>query len=194
MEQAAAIVSLRPFQSMEDLNARLGQGRKKAGPAGISPRLFEDCVDIFRGYSQVDSILEDCEDIGRDLRTSIASWTSGTPKSLSDDAEEDGALSLRSISIMENKKSKSSLFNQPSLLSDTVQLKEYQLLGVNWLYLLYKKGLSCILADEMGMLTSFSTFHTYNEFIGLGKTIQVISFFAYLKGQGNKGPHLVVVP
>ncbi|KAK7472828.1 DNA-dependent ATPase fun30 [Stygiomarasmius scandens] len=178
MEQAAAIVSLRPFQSMEDLNARLGQGRKKAGPAGISPRLFEDCVDIFRGYSQVDSILEDCEDIGRDLRTSIASWTSNTPKSLSDDAEEDGALSLRSISIMENKKSKSSLFNQPSLLSDTVQLKEYQLLGVNWLYLLYKKGLSCILADEMG----------------LGKTIQVISFFAYLKEQGNKGPHLVVVP
>lgn len=29
---------------------------------------------------------------------------------------------------------------------------------------------------------------------GLGKTIQVISFFAQLKEKGNKGPHLVVVP
>jgi SWI/SNF-related matrix-associated actin-dependent regulator 1 of chromatin subfamily A len=30
--------------------------------------------------------------------------------------------------------------------------------------------------------------------VGLGKTIQVISFLAHLKEQGNKGPHLVVVP
>jgi len=30
--------------------------------------------------------------------------------------------------------------------------------------------------------------------LGLGKTIQVISFFASLKERGNKGPHLVVVP
>jgi SWI/SNF-related matrix-associated actin-dependent regulator of chromatin subfamily A containing DEAD/H box 1 len=29
---------------------------------------------------------------------------------------------------------------------------------------------------------------------GLGKTIQVISFFAHLKERGSKGPHLVVVP
>ena len=29
---------------------------------------------------------------------------------------------------------------------------------------------------------------------GLGKTIQVISFLAYLKEMGNKGPHLIVVP
>ena len=30
--------------------------------------------------------------------------------------------------------------------------------------------------------------------VGLGKTIQVISFLAYLKEQGKKGPHLIVVP
>jgi SWI/SNF-related matrix-associated actin-dependent regulator 1 of chromatin subfamily A len=29
---------------------------------------------------------------------------------------------------------------------------------------------------------------------GLGKTIQVISFFAHLKEHGSKGPHLVIVP
>jgi SWI/SNF-related matrix-associated actin-dependent regulator 1 of chromatin subfamily A len=30
--------------------------------------------------------------------------------------------------------------------------------------------------------------------IGLGKTIQVISFLAHLKQTGNRGPHLIVVP
>lgn len=30
--------------------------------------------------------------------------------------------------------------------------------------------------------------------LGLGKTIQVISFFALLKERGNFGPHLVIVP
>lgn len=29
---------------------------------------------------------------------------------------------------------------------------------------------------------------------GLGKTIQVISFFAYLKERGKYGPHLIIVP
>ncbi|TFY75886.1 hypothetical protein EWM64_g8126 [Hericium alpestre] len=71
---------------------------------------------------------------------------------------------------------------QPRLLSPGVRLKDYQLIGVNWLRLLYGKGLSCILADEMVL------------YLGLGKTAQVISLFAYLKEQGNKGPHLIVVP
>ena len=29
---------------------------------------------------------------------------------------------------------------------------------------------------------------------GLGKTVQVISFFAHLKERGRNGPHLIVVP
>jgi hypothetical protein len=36
--------------------------------------------------------------------------------------------------------------------------------------------------------------HSIDLCAGLGKTIQVISFFAHLKEQGSKGPHLVVVP
>ncbi|KAF9518677.1 hypothetical protein BS47DRAFT_226715 [Hydnum rufescens UP504] len=67
---------------------------------------------------------------------------------------------------------------QPKTLASGTCLKDYQLLGVNWLSLLHRKNLSCILADEMG----------------LGKTVQVISFLAHLKEQGNKGPHLVIVP
>lgn len=179
-EQAAAITALRPFESIEDLEMKLKQGKKKAGPAGISPKMFDDCVKIFQGYGSVDSVLEDCEQIGNELRASIASWTSDSAKEMEGalaDQVEDGALSLRHIEPTSNL-SKDYLVSQPELLSDTVQLKEYQLLGVNWLNLLYRSHLSCILADQMG----------------LGKTIQVISFFAHLKSQGNKGPHLVVVP
>ncbi|KAF8210334.1 SNF2 family DNA-dependent ATPase [Mycena galopus ATCC 62051] len=143
--------------------------------------MFNDCTNIFKGYGSVDSILEDCEQIGYDLRKSIASWTSGNAKEIEGalaDQVEDGALSLRHLELAADSKPQDYLVSQPALLSDTVQLKEYQLLGVNWLNLLYRENLSCILADEMG----------------LGKTIQVISFFAHLKAQGNKGPHLVVVP
>ncbi|KAJ6499246.1 SNF2 family N-terminal domain-containing protein [Mycena sanguinolenta] len=180
-EQATAILALRPFESIEDLDTKLKQGKKKAGPAGISPKLFSDCTNIFKGYGSVDTILEDCEQIGHDLRKSIASWTSGNASEIEGalaDQVEDGALSLRHLELVADNKPKDYLVSQPELLSDTVQLKEYQLLGVNWLNLLYRENLSCILADEMG----------------LGKTIQVISFFAHLKAQGKKGPHLVVVP
>ncbi|KAJ7178482.1 SNF2 family N-terminal domain-containing protein [Mycena crocata] len=180
-EQAAAIIEFRVFESIEDLQTKLKQGKKRAGPAGISPKMFDDCTKIFQGYGSVDSILEDCEQIGNTLRVSIASWTSADVKEIEGalpDQVEDGALSLRHIKPPPNKRPKDYLVSQPELLSDTVQLKEYQLLGVNWLNLLYRSNLSCILADEMG----------------LGKTIQVISFFAHLKAQGNKGPHLVVVP
>ncbi|XP_054809156.1 protein CHROMATIN REMODELING 19 [Prosopis cineraria] len=59
-------------------------------------------------------------------------------------------------------------------------LKPYQLVGVNFLLLLYRKGIGgAILADEMG----------------LGKTIQAITYLTLLKHLHNDpGPHLIVCP
>lgn len=59
-------------------------------------------------------------------------------------------------------------------------LKPYQLVGVNFLLLLYRKGIGgAILADEMG----------------LGKTIQAITYLTLLKHlKDDPGPHLVVCP
>ncbi|KAI6002712.1 SNF2 family N-terminal domain-containing protein [Pisolithus albus] len=184
-EQAAVIVSLRPFRSVDDLIVKLGQGKKKAGPAGISPRIFEDCQTVLSGYGTVDNVLEKCERIGASLRAAIASWGSEDDDRKGKDKEdytlgdvEDGSLSLRSLNVVKGNVSKQYIATQPAILPDGVTLKEYQLLGVNWLYLLYMREYSCILADEMG----------------LGKTIQVISFFAHMKEKGNVGPHLIVVP
>lgn len=59
-------------------------------------------------------------------------------------------------------------------------LKPYQLVGVNFLLLLHRKGIGgAILADEMG----------------LGKTIQAITYLTLLEHLNNDpGPHLVVCP
>jgi SWI/SNF-related matrix-associated actin-dependent regulator 1 of chromatin subfamily A len=159
-EQAAKIFAARPFEQPEDINAKLSQTRKKAGATGISPRIFEDTVGIMAGYADVDRILEECENIGAKLKSAIAAWTAtGSDKgkgaasregstALADDLQEDGALSLRSRASFNA--GKNQFLSQPSLLSDSVTLKDYQLLGVNWLHLLYNRRLSCILADEMG--------------------------------------------
>lgn len=65
----------------------------------------------------------------------------------------------------------------PFLLRGT--LREYQLIGLDWLVTMHEKHLNGILADEMG----------------LGKTIQTISLLAHLACEkGIWGPHLVVVP
>lgn len=58
-------------------------------------------------------------------------------------------------------------------------LREYQLIGLDWLVTMYEKHLNGILADEMG----------------LGKTIQTIALLAHLACEKSMwGPHLVVVP
>lgn len=205
--QANKIIELRPFTSVEDLNIKLGQGKKKAGPAGISPRMFEDSAAIFEGYGRVDSILEDCEGIGAELRKEIASWThsrstKGKQRELAENSRdssasaEDGAITITHVALPPHKL-KYYMTSQPSSLQPGVVLKEYQMIGVNWLSLLYQKRLSCILADEMGE-PSFVAMHVCVILMspgqGLGKTVQVISFFAHLKERGRDGPHLIVVP
>ncbi|KAF8271524.1 SNF2 family N-terminal domain-containing protein [Lactarius quietus] len=182
LDQAQTIIELRPFDSLDDLRQKFSQqGKKKGGTSkGVSSRMFDDCVEIFRGYGAVDDVLAQCERIGGQLSAVIASWSQdtgkGKAKASCDDVDENGALSL--VAPVNERASKDFLSEQPKSLSKDVQLKGYQLLGVNWLRLLYKKGRSCILADEMG----------------LGKTVQVISFFAHLRDSGKRGPHLVVVP
>uniref|UniRef100_A0AAR2KEB7 DNA helicase n=1 Tax=Pygocentrus nattereri TaxID=42514 RepID=A0AAR2KEB7_PYGNA len=72
------------------------------------------------------------------------------------------------------------LKKQPSYIGDeNLELRDYQLDGVNWLAHSWCRCNSVILADEMG----------------LGKTIQTISFLSYLFHQHQLyGPFLLVVP
>jgi SWI/SNF-related matrix-associated actin-dependent regulator of chromatin subfamily A member 5 len=75
-------------------------------------------------------------------------------------------------------------------------MRGYQLQGLNWMVSLHHNGLNGILADEMARQTPFLYIYLSNiSFQGLGKTLQTISFLAYLKHYRDiSGPHLVVVP
>ena len=71
--------------------------------------------------------------------------------------------------------------DQPKLLSppNGAKLREYQIVGLQWMISLYNNHLNGILADEMG----------------LGKTVQVMALIAYLmEKKDNRGPHLIIVP
>jgi hypothetical protein len=74
------------------------------------------------------------------------------------------------------------IVTQPSWLGNgtpATQLRDYQLIGLNWLASAWCRENSVILADEMG----------------LGKTVQTISFLSYLFHVCKVyGPFLVVVP
>jgi SWI/SNF-related matrix-associated actin-dependent regulator 1 of chromatin subfamily A len=133
--------------------------------------MFQDCTATFEGYGMVDGILEDCEDIGIQLRDIIASWTSTGTKGKGKQKEshlssetssrgspaigqlEDGALSLVSLEAVKANADSALIPTQPASLREGTKLKDYQLLGISWLNLLYRRNLSCILADEMGTST-----------------------------------------
>src|SRR5215217_8153049 len=97
-DQAESIISKRPFASQDDFTEKVCTKKKSAG--GISPKVFDDVVKIFKGYGSVDSILEDCEQIGASLRSAFAAWTtpdgkaSSSSSTLPEDEVEDGALAF----------------------------------------------------------------------------------------------------
>ncbi|WVW79997.1 hypothetical protein I302_101970 [Kwoniella bestiolae CBS 10118] len=185
-EQAAIIIKLRPYEDVDEARHKLTKAR------GVSFKLFEQYTEIMEGYVQIDACLNRCEAIANDVGNTLAVWRGasmaqdsvvGTPRSdgLNDVKVDVAKVSelLRKETDMKKRKILSSYIQtQPTSLSEGTVLKDYQLLGVNWLNLLYSKKIGCILADEMG----------------LGKTIQVISFIAHLKERGIKGPHMIFVP
>ncbi|TPX55248.1 hypothetical protein PhCBS80983_g05482 [Powellomyces hirtus] len=190
-EQGNFIVGLRPFTSMEHLTDSL-TGHKGQRPLSKLPERYQE---VLEGYSEVDSLIEQCEKFGDEVMAILKSWTTtgastggtqeeaATEVSLvhvndsalgSDDGlEEEGDLDIGRGNVHK------CLARQPSVVNPDLPLKSYQLVGISWLYMLHSKGLGGILADEMG----------------LGKTAQVISFLGYLKALGKPaGPHLIVVP
>ncbi|KAL6240192.1 hypothetical protein BDW75DRAFT_4723 [Aspergillus navahoensis] len=202
-ELAEYIIARRPFSSLDEVRVipapeteqtTTKTGRKRKAPKPVGDRIVDKCLDMWVGYEAVDSLVAQCEALGKPVAAEMKKWGVdifgkregelelvsmepsgshdsgiGTPASQPSDEDSDGPGS---------RPRKARFISQPGIMAEDLKMKNYQIVGINWLSLLFEKELSCILADDMG----------------LGKTCQVIAFLAHLYEKGIKGPHLVVVP
>lgn len=200
---ATMILSHRPFASLrtiENINGNVSTATTKTSTKRpIGEKIVEKCIDMWTGYEAVDQLVKHCENLGKPVANEMKRWGVdvyggskngeldmvtiehlspgrdsgiGTPTT-SGHATDDDEGDLKKMM-----RKKPGSLSQPKIMSKDVELKDYQIVGVNWLSLLFEKELSCILADDMG----------------LGKTCQVVAFLAHLKEKGVQGPHIVVVP
>lgn len=179
---------------------------KKSSKAPIGEKIIQTAVDMWSGYEAVDALVAKCEQLGKPLAEEISKWGFdvfgaaktgelemvsfdddsdsqrdsgiGTPSSKAASTNGDAGEDDIKIATQSRRGRQNKFLKQPAMMRDDITLKDYQLVGLNWLALLYKHKLSCILADDMG----------------LGKTCQVIAFLSHLAEIGVSGPHLVIVP
>ncbi|KAF2836402.1 hypothetical protein M501DRAFT_939716 [Patellaria atrata CBS 101060] len=197
-EIAQAFLSRRPFKSLDrvreiSLDPPATDDKKKkrrnVPKRPLGDRIVDVCMEMWLGYQAVDGLVSRCEQLGKPLAAEMKKWGVdifgaskdgelglinlnevhdsgiGTPVSSS---ETEGMSGLKVAHFIQ----------KPVAMAENIQLKDYQIVGLNWLNLLWSKRLSCILADDMG----------------LGKTCQVIAFLTHLAETGHSGPHLVIVP
>jgi SWI/SNF-related matrix-associated actin-dependent regulator of chromatin subfamily A containing DEAD/H box 1 len=194
---ALTILSQRPFRTLNavrsvtasesnETEATQKKFRKPKKPIG--DKVVDKAIEMMKGYEACDALVAHCESLGKPLAAEMKQWGIDMFGN-----KESGELDLVSLEhdsgigtpttddgddVVAHGGRKSRFVPQPSIISSDWTLKNYQIVGINWLSLLFHKKLSCILADDMG----------------LGKTFQVIAFLAHLYEQGITGPHLVVVP
>jgi SWI/SNF-related matrix-associated actin-dependent regulator of chromatin subfamily A containing DEAD/H box 1 len=194
-ETAAYLLSQRPFKSLNAVrsvpaeNGKPLKAKSRARPIG--ERIVDKCGDMLNGYEAVDSLVKQCKEAGKPLAAEMKTWGLDifgakegeldlvTLKDTQSNHDSGIGTPLSDINEdMPEKKRRSNFVSQPSTMNNERRMKEYQVVGINWLNLLFKNRLSGILADDMG----------------LGKTCQVIAFLAHLSEIGEQGPHLVIVP
>ena len=174
--QATLTMKLRPFATANDFRTRT---RKQKG---VGNNMMDTYLDVVTGMGEVDKVLSECEAIGRQLSQTMNIWAHGAAASASSSSTKPGAsgdtevgMDLVAISeeTIRNQVETSNnpavreafreyIRKQPAGVPDNITLKDYQMLGVNWLNLLYRRGTSCILADEMGTFSS-SLFSLFGE-------------------------------
>ncbi|XP_071502572.1 uncharacterized protein, partial [Diadema antillarum] len=156
--KANRICSMRPFTSFTDVLERLDDYK------GLGTHIVWNCEAVFEERSVMEDLLSRCVGISERIQKMVTAVISSN--------RDDVGGQSPDVSV------EGQITRQPYLLNDSMTLKPYQLVGLNWLKLMHAQAVNGILADEMG----------------LGKTIQVIAFLAHLLEEGNKGPHLVVAP
>ncbi|KAG0248675.1 hypothetical protein BG011_010029 [Mortierella polycephala] len=191
--QATVITGLRPFDNFDDLCVKLRKTK------GVGEKVVNNYLTTTDAIHAVDAMLTTVERVREELVGILSVWCGDENQRLfenstssnsmeiqdKDDDDEEPGMELLDVDISNiiqteagRKAMHGFIRKQPRNMAPGFQLKGYQLLGINWLALLWRKKLSGILADEMG----------------LGKTAQVIAFLAHLHETGEEGPFLIIVP
>lgn len=198
--------SLAEIESIHIDSQATGKKKTRKPKVTFGERLVEAANKMWTGFSAVDKLVQKCKDRGEPIVSTMATWgvdvfgagrdgelalTSiddlsdsnstrdsgiGTPRSGHGSDAEDSLRRGRPITSRTS--AKPTLLKKPANMAEDIELKDYQVVGLNWLSLLWEQEVSGILADDMG----------------LGKTCQVIAFLSHLKERNVKGPHLIVVP
>jgi SWI/SNF-related matrix-associated actin-dependent regulator of chromatin subfamily A containing DEAD/H box 1 len=186
-EIAQLIVSKRKFRSLEQIRkiqdpkvqpttTRGVRGGSKKRPVG--EKVVDVAEQMWESLMAIDRLLGRCDEIGRSVRSGMDQLC------LSTNGNEIEATELKSTGADSGIGSPTPSLSivprleQPSIMASDFKLKDYQVVALNWLNLMYSSRVSPILADEMG----------------LGKTACVIAFISHLWEQGKRGTHLIIVP
>lgn len=185
-EIATLIVEQRPYRTLGGVrnvqapaatHTKSGKKTKGARPRAVGEKIVDVCLDTWRGYEAVDSLIRRVEELGKPVAEAVKKWGVdvvsgagasgeldmteikiddsasakdsgiGTPTDSGDPQPEDADGEINGTKRVKNV---GFFKDQPKELREGVILKDYQITGINWLNLLYEKKLSCILADEMG--------------------------------------------
>ncbi|KAH4935185.1 hypothetical protein HBI38_116030 [Parastagonospora nodorum] len=204
-EEIRELFQHRPFKSLDavrklhvDLNQSQEKTKKKARKPRITfgQRLVDAAENMWDAYSTIDSVVKKCENLGKPMVAGMAKWginifgasteegvevTSLDDNSDASSSRDSGYHTPHSDAGASEvrKPGRGKLLKQPSIMNEGIELKDYQVVGLNWLNMLWENKISGILADDMG----------------LGKTCQVIAFLSHLKQTSPGGkPTLIVVP
>eukprot|EP00045_Choanoeca_perplexa_P015717 m.202120 g.202120 ORF g.202120 m.202120 type:complete len:872 (-) comp17060_c0_seq9:1362-3977(-) len=148
--------SKRPFQNYDNLYDVI------TSTQGVMVSVLDSCREMLEEKEVTDELMAQCSKISQQLQRIFGA--AGNMQELRALSKED----LGDAMILPE---------QPKQLVGGT-LKDYQLIGLNWLALLDNHSVNAILADEMG----------------LGKTVQAIAFIAYLLNKEPGSLHLIVVP
>lgn len=200
-ETVQLVIDKRPFRSLaaiRKLTVDQPEGKKGRSKA-IGEKIVDAAEEMHASFMAVDSLVDQCSQMGAPLASEMKKWGvdvygsrsqgEGELELVNFDDVSDGGSSAKDSGIgtptgtpaprpqSQSQRRKIDFLKKPSIMSEDLELKDYQLVGLNWLALLWKQGLSGLLADEMG----------------LGKTCQVITFLSHLKEKNVQGPHLIIV-
>jgi SWI/SNF-related matrix-associated actin-dependent regulator 1 of chromatin subfamily A len=169
LKDAQFVVSKRPFASISQIRNVKAKSAKKSKKDDVGPAMVEKLDTWYKAFDAVTEVIGKCAERGRELQAIMSKWEMDKNGKIKDENENDTTEPFSPLPIPV----------RPARMAESIQLKSYQLFGLNWMKLLHDHSYGGILADDMG----------------LGKTCQVISFISHLVEFDNSAkPNLIVVP